>query len=114
MLDEALTGADRQCVLRPQPPEGLCPEAASLCATAQAPGDCPACLALAAAMNAFAGSDSFADGCALCLPSGPRAMAAYGQLAGAWYGFEAIPEAWRRSLARVELLQKAADSLLKS
>ena len=35
-------------------------------------------------------------------------------LAGAWYGFEAIPEAWRRSLARVELPQKAADSLLKS
>ncbi len=114
MLDEALTGADRQRVLRPQPPADLCPEAASLCAAAPAPGDCPACRALAAAMNAFASSDSFADGCALCLPSGPRAMAAYGQLAGAWYGFEAIPEAWRRSLARAELLQKAADSLLKS
>ena len=62
----------------------------------------------------IAGSGSFAEGCALCLPSGPRAMAAYGQLAGAWYGFEAIPAAWRRSLARVELLQKAAESLLKS
>ncbi|GAB6111705.1 ADP-ribosylglycohydrolase family protein [Desulfomicrobium salsuginis] len=114
MLDEALTGADKQRVLRPQPPADLCPEAASLCGTAPAPGEHPACRALAAAVNAFAGSESFAYGCALCLPHGPRAMAAYGQLAGAWYGFEAIPAAWRRSLARVELLQKAAESLQKS
>jgi len=114
MLDEALTGADRQRVLHPQPPADLCPEAADLCAAAAAPGEHPACGALAAAVNAFAESGSFAEGCALCLPAGPRAMAAYGQLAGAWYGFEAIPAAWRRSLARVELLQKAAESLLKS
>ncbi len=114
MLDEALTGTDKQRVLRPQPPADLCPEAAILCRTTPPSGDYPAGRALAAAVKAFAGSDTFAEGCALCLPEGTRAMAAYGQLAGAWYGFEAIPAAWRRSLARVELLQKAVESLLKS
>lgn len=114
MLDEALTGADKQRVLHPQPPAGLCPEAADICRTTPPAGEYPAGRALAAAVKAFAGSASFAEGCALCLPEGPRAMAAYGQLAGAWYGYEAIPDAWRRSLARIELLQKAAQSLQKS
>ena len=40
-------------------------------------------------------------------------MAAYGQLAGAWYGLDDIPEAWRQSLARFDLLDRMGNLLLK-
>jgi ADP-ribosyl-[dinitrogen reductase] hydrolase len=46
MLDEALTGTDKQRVLRPQPPADLCPEAAILCRTTPPSGDYPAGRAL--------------------------------------------------------------------
>ena len=114
MLDEALTGADKSRVLRPELPAGLCDEAASLATGGPRPDGFAACTALAAAMDAFEASDSFAAGCLLCHPGGPRAMAAYGQLAGAWYGLQAIPEAWRQSLARTELLLRATELLQKA
>ena len=114
MIDEALTGEGKARVLRPNLPSGLCAEAASLCSDAPRPAGFAACTALAAAMDAFAGSESFTQGCALCLPKGPRAMAAFGQLAGAWYGLEAIPTAWRQSLVRSELLRRAAELLMKA
>ncbi|MFI4888993.1 MAG: ADP-ribosylglycohydrolase family protein [Steroidobacterales bacterium] len=38
--------------------------------------------------------------------------AIFGQLAGALYGAEAIPKAWRRALLRRDLLQQYADRLL--
>lgn len=113
MIHEALGGADKTRVLRPELPADLCTEAGSLCTDAPRTGGFAACSALAAAMDAFAGSDSFAEGCRLCLPHGPRAMAAYGQLAGAWYGRAAIPAPWRESLARPDLLEKAAEILAK-
>jgi ADP-ribosyl-[dinitrogen reductase] hydrolase len=113
MLDEALAGAGKARVLRPDLPPGLCVEAASLCSDAPRPGGFAACTALAEAMEAFAQSGSFTQGCALCLPKGARAMAAFGQLAGAWYGLEAIPAAWRQGLARTELLHRAAEILMK-
>jgi hypothetical protein len=34
-------------------------------------------------------------------------------LAGAWYGRAAIPAPWRESLARPDLLEKAAEILAK-
>lgn len=111
MLDEALGGADKARVLRPDMPSGLCPEAAALLDEAPPAQAGDACAALAAAMAAFSASDSFASGCRLCLPAGPRAMAAYGQLAGAWYGLGAIPAAWLRSLARADALRKAVEPL---
>ena len=114
MLDEALAGADKSRVLRPELPAGLCAEVGSLVGGGPRPDGFAACNALAAAMDAFEGSDSFAAGCTLCHPGGPRAMAVYGQLAGAWYGLQAIPEAWRQSLARSELLLRAAELLQKA
>jgi ADP-ribosylglycohydrolase len=38
--------------------------------------------------------------------------AIFGQLAGALYGAEAIPKAWRRAILRRDLLQQYADRLL--
>ena len=114
MLDEALAGADKPQVLRPALPAGLCTEVGSLIDGSPRPDGFEACSALAAAMDAFATGDSFAAGCRLCHGAGPRAMAAYGQLAGAWYGLQAIPEAWRQSLARTELILRAAELLQKA
>ena len=37
----------------------------------------------------------------------------YGQLAGAIYGAAAIPEPWRAKLARRELIESFADSLIE-
>ena len=37
--------------------------------------------------------------------------AIYGQLAGAFYGEEAIPESWRSSLARRVLIEDLAERL---
>jgi ADP-ribosyl-[dinitrogen reductase] hydrolase len=111
MVHEALNGADKERVLRPDLPESLSPEAASVCTPTPEPGDYAACRALAAAVAAFSSSASFAEGCGRCLPYGSRALAAYGQLAGSWYGLKGIPEAWRKSLARPELIERAADLL---
>ena len=111
MIHEALGAEDKARVLRPDLPDGLCPEAASVCSSAPQPGDFAACAALAAAVDAFSSTESFSEGCRHCLPHGPRALAAYGQLAGCWYGMDGIPEAWRKSLARPELIERAAELL---
>lgn len=37
--------------------------------------------------------------------------AVYGQLAGAYYGLEAIPEGWHSKLALSDLIQSFADKL---
>jgi len=113
MIFEALGASDKTQVLHPQPLHDLCAEVSSLCSDSPHTGEFAACVSLAAAMDAFRDSQSFADGCRLCLPHGPRAMAAYGQLAGAWYGVSAIPEAWRQSLARYDLLERLGNLLLK-
>ena len=112
MIFTALRGAEKSEVLRPELPDNLCPEIAGLCASAPAPIDSPAALALLAAMNAFRDSASFVEGALKCLPCGPRALAAYGQLAGAWHGLEQIPQAWRQSLARNNLLIQMGNQLL--
>ena len=38
--------------------------------------------------------------------------AIYGQLAGAYYGYEAIPEAWRKDLLQETEIRELADKLL--
>jgi len=113
MIHAALDGTDKAHILRPDLPAGLCPEAASACSETPEPGDFAACAALADAVDAFSSTTTFAEGCLRCLPNGPRAMAAYGQLAGSWYGLDGIPRAWRESLARPELIRHAADLLQK-
>jgi ADP-ribosylglycohydrolase len=57
---------------------------------------------LEAAIWAFHQSESFAEGCLLAVNLGDDADttgAVYGQLAGAFYGEEGIPESWRDKLA---------------
>jgi ADP-ribosyl-[dinitrogen reductase] hydrolase len=114
MIDAALQGAEKSDVLCPKPPSDLCPEIAGLCAGNPAQALSPVASALEAAMNAFRDSESFADGSIKCMPHGPRALAAYGQLAGAWYGLENIPKAWRESLARNNLLIQMGNTLLEN
>jgi ADP-ribosylglycohydrolase len=69
---------------------------------------------LEAALWAFYRSDSFRDGCLLAVNLGDDADttgAVYGQLAGAYYGEDEIPEAWRRKVAHVELIKSFANAL---
>jgi ADP-ribosyl-[dinitrogen reductase] hydrolase len=68
-----------------------------------------------AALWAFARSTSFSDGALLAVNLGDDADttgAIYGQLAGAFYGAEAIPAAWRARLARGDEITALAKSLL--
>jgi ADP-ribosylglycohydrolase len=69
---------------------------------------------LEAALWAFRHGNSFEEGCLLAVNLGDDADttgAVYGQLAGAYYGEEGIPEAWRRKLAFRDVIQSMADQL---
>jgi ADP-ribosylglycohydrolase len=70
--------------------------------------------ALEAALWAFYRSDSFRDGLLLAVNLGDDADttgAIYGQLAGAYYGEEAIPGSWRFKLAKGKLIGSLAEKL---
>jgi hypothetical protein len=70
---------------------------------------------LEATLWAFNRSESFREGCLLAVNLGDDADttgAVYGQLAGAYYGEQAIPEAWRGRLAHLGLLECFAEQLL--
>jgi ADP-ribosylglycohydrolase len=69
---------------------------------------------LEAALWAFRKSDSFRDGCLLAANLGDDAdttAAVYGQLAGAFYGEQGIPESWLEKLAMRETIVSLADRL---
>jgi ADP-ribosylglycohydrolase len=69
---------------------------------------------LEAALWAFYHGDSFREGCLLAVNLGDDADtsgAVYGQLAGAFYGEEGIPVAWRTKLALKETIESLADQL---
>jgi ADP-ribosyl-[dinitrogen reductase] hydrolase len=71
---------------------------------------------LEAALWAFAKSTTFEDGALLAVNLGDDADttgAVYGQLAGAFYGVEAIPTRWRSALALRHRLEAYADDLLR-
>lgn len=71
---------------------------------------------LEAALWAFSRSSTFAEGCLLAVNLGDDADttgAVYGQLAGAYYGVEGIPRAWRERIARRELIEEYAENLLE-
>jgi ADP-ribosylglycohydrolase len=73
--------------------------------------------ALEAALWAFHGTTSFRDGALLAVNLGDDADttgAIYGQLAGAFYGVEAIPESWRNKLTQRALIEKLAAGLLET
>jgi ADP-ribosyl-[dinitrogen reductase] hydrolase len=67
-----------------------------------------------AALWAFHRTDDFADGCLAAANLGNDAdttAAIYGQLAGAYYGMEAIPVPWHEVIARRGLVLGLADAL---
>jgi ADP-ribosyl-[dinitrogen reductase] hydrolase len=69
---------------------------------------------LEAALWAFHRSDTFEEGCLLAANLGDDAdttAAAYGQLAGAFYGEGGIPEGWRSKLAHRDLIRSYAEKL---
>jgi ADP-ribosylglycohydrolase len=69
---------------------------------------------LEAALWAFHRSTTFRDGALLAVNLGDDADttgAVYGQLAGAFYGEQGIPEAWRSKLAYLELIERYAAQL---
>jgi ADP-ribosyl-[dinitrogen reductase] hydrolase len=70
---------------------------------------------LEAALWAFHRSESFREGCLLAVNLGDDADttgAVYGQLAGAYYGENGVPESWRARLANRELIETLAEQLL--
>ncbi|HTT01546.1 MAG TPA: ADP-ribosylglycohydrolase family protein [Steroidobacteraceae bacterium] len=70
---------------------------------------------LEAVLWAFERSRDFREGALLAVNLGENSDlvgAAYGQLAGAYYGVEAIPPKWRNSLMRLDVIESLADELL--
>jgi len=70
---------------------------------------------LEAAYRAFERADTFREGALAAVNRGGNSDvvgAAYGALAGAFYGAAAIPSVWRNSLIRMDLLEGLADELL--
>jgi ADP-ribosyl-[dinitrogen reductase] hydrolase len=69
---------------------------------------------LEAALWAFFRSDSFRQGALLAVNLGDDADttgAVYGQLAGAYYGEQGIPEEWHRKIAKRDLIESLAAQL---
>ena len=66
------------------------------------------------ALWAFYHGNSFREGCLLAVNLGDDADttgAVYGQLAGAYYGEEGIPEDWREKVSHHELIVSFAEKL---
>jgi ADP-ribosyl-[dinitrogen reductase] hydrolase len=71
---------------------------------------------LEAALWAFYRSGSFKEGALLAVNLGNDADttgAVYGQIAGACYGYDGIPEEWRSRIAHRELIESYADRLYR-
>lgn len=71
---------------------------------------------LEAALWAFNKASNFKEGCLLAVNLGHDADttgAIYGQIAGAYYGVEDIPENWRRQLAHADVILNLASRCLK-
>lgn len=69
---------------------------------------------LEAALWAFYHSNTFAEGCLLAVNLGDDADttgAVYGQLAGAFYGENGIPETWQKKLAYRDLITSMAEQI---
>jgi ADP-ribosylglycohydrolase len=72
---------------------------------------------LEAALWAFDQTRDFASGVLLVANLGEAsdvASAAYGQLAGAFYGAAAIPPGWRSALLRLDLIESMAEQLFEA
>jgi ADP-ribosylglycohydrolase len=72
---------------------------------------------LEAALWAFYKTDNFRDGALMAANLGYDADtvgAVYGQLAGAYYGYEGIPEEWRKVISRKDIITKYTDNMYKA
>lgn len=72
---------------------------------------------LEAALWAFYSTESFEEGCLKVVNLGEDADttgAVYGQIAGAFYGYDAIPAKWKEKLAKRDLLENTAQALFKA
>lgn len=70
---------------------------------------------LEAALWAFFSTDSFEEGAIAAVNLGDDADtigAIYGGLAGAFYGIEAVPQAWRDDMQRVDLLDEVVRKII--
>ena len=71
---------------------------------------------LEVALWAFYRSNSFHEGCLKAVNLGEDADttgAVYGQIAGAFYGYQGIPARWREKIALRELIESMAESLFE-
>jgi ADP-ribosylglycohydrolase len=71
---------------------------------------------LEAALWAFWNSTSFEEGAILAVNLGEdtdTTGAIYGQLAGAFYGYDAIPENWKEKILDRELIEYMAEQLFE-
>jgi ADP-ribosyl-[dinitrogen reductase] hydrolase len=71
---------------------------------------------LEAALWAFYNSNTFEEGCLMAVNLGDDADttgAVYGQMAGAYYGVQGIPEHWRDVVYDVQGINKLSEELLK-
>ena len=71
---------------------------------------------LEAALWAFYKSTSFREGCLMAVNLGDDADttgAVYGQLAGAYYGINGIPDAWTDKIARLGLIKSLAGEIFR-
>jgi ADP-ribosylglycohydrolase len=69
---------------------------------------------LESALWAFYHSDSFAEGCLLAVNLGDDADttgAIYGQIAGAYYGKDGIPDQWCAKISKLSLIAEIANKL---
>ena len=129
LLVGALNGVDKQTLLSP----GYCPVdglwerspldetiaeiAAGSFARREPPeisGDTYVVRTLEAALWAFNRSHDYREGALLAVNLGDDADttgAVYGQIAGAYYGAEAIPPEWRSKLAMLDTITAMADAL---
>jgi ADP-ribosyl-[dinitrogen reductase] hydrolase len=129
LLVGAISGAGREALLSPRyapvpglwDREPLCPEIDAVAAGSFLRKQPPAIRgtgwvvqSLEAALWAFAGTDSFREGCLAAANLGEDAdttAAIFGQIGGAFYGESGIPGEWRAQLARPDEIGRIADGL---
>jgi ADP-ribosyl-[dinitrogen reductase] hydrolase len=120
----ALNGRSKEHLLSPDfYPGALVPEIAEIAAGSFKEKNPPAIAgtgyvvrSLEAALWAFYRSDTFEKGALLAANLGDDAdttAAVYGQLAGAYYGVDAIPAKWLEKLAMREFISEMADALFE-
>lgn len=126
VLHAAVSGVERDRLLAPDPASWTRKPADRRLAalargdyapqSAQGGGSSDAIEVLQAALRIFASTANFRDGALAAANLGGDSDvigAIYGQLAGAYYGVQAIPLTWREALLRRELLEDYAQKLFR-